>query len=79
MQLHELHQTRISLKQNSVMQVLTIVTVLFAPLTLVTGWFGMNLAVMPGLDWPWLWALLIVLAVAFSSALLAFFHRKGWL
>lgn len=79
MQLHELHQTRISLKQNSVMQVLTIVTVLFAPLTLVTGWFGMNLAVMPGLDWPWLWALLIVLAVTFSSGLLAFFHRKGWL
>ena len=78
-QLHELHQTRISLKQNSVMQVLTIVTVLFAPLTLVTGWFGMNLAVMPGLDWPWLWALLIVLAVTFSGALLAFFHRKGWL
>lgn len=79
MQLHELHQTRISLKQNSVMQVLTIVTVLFAPLTLVTGWFGMNLAVMPGLDWPWLWALLIVLAVTFSAGLLAFFRRKGWL
>lgn len=79
MQLHELHQTRISLKQNSVMQVLTIVTVLFAPLTLVTGWFGMNLAVMPGLDWPWLWAALIVLAITFSGALLAFFRRKGWL
>lgn len=45
----------------------------------MTGWFGMNLAVMPGLDWPWLWALLIVLAVTFSSGLLAFFHRKGWL
>ena len=35
LQLYELHQTQIDLKQNSTMQILTIVTVMFAPLTLV--------------------------------------------
>lgn len=54
LQLYELHQTQIDLKQNSTMQILTIVTVMFAPLTLVTGWFGMNLTVLPGLDWPYM-------------------------
>lgn len=79
MQLHELHQTRISLKQNSIMQTFTIVTVLFAPLTLVTGWFGMNLAVMPGLDWPFMSVALIGFALLFTVSMLALFRRKGWL
>lgn len=79
MQLHELHQTRISLRQNSVMQTFTIVTVLFAPLTLITGWFGMNLQVLPGVDWPLMSFTLIGLALVFTVVLLTFFHKKGWL
>ncbi len=79
LQLHELQQTRIDLKQNSTMQIFTIVTVLFAPLTLITGWFGMNLNVLPGLDWPYLWVVLVVGALVCTTALLAFFHWKKWL
>ncbi len=78
-QLHELHQTRIDLKQNSIMQTFTIVTVLFAPLTLVTGWFGMNLSVLPGVDWPWMAAALIALAVVTTSGFLIYFRRRHWL
>lgn len=78
-QLHELHQTRIDLKQNSIMQTFTIVTVLFAPLTLVTGWFGMNLTVLPGVDWPWTAAALIALAVITTSGFLIYFRRRHWL
>lgn len=78
-QLHELHQTRIDLKQNSIMQTFTIVTVLFAPLTLVTGWFGMNLSVLPGVDWPWMSAALIALAVVTTSGFLIYFRRRHWL
>lgn len=78
-QLHELHQTRIDLKQNSIMQTFTIVTVLFAPLTLVTGWFGMNLTVLPGVDWPWMAAALIALAVITTSGFLIYFRRRHWL
>ena len=78
-QLHELHQTRIDLKQNSIMQTFTIVTVLFAPLTLITGWFGMNLTVLPGVDWPWMAAALVALAVVTTSSFLAYFRWKHWL
>ncbi len=79
LQLHELQQTRIDLKQNSIMQVFTIVTVLFAPLTLVTGWFGMNLSLIPGLDWPYMWAVLVAAALLCTGGLLAFFKWKKWL
>lgn len=79
LQLHELQQTRIDLKQNSIMQIFTIVTVLFAPLTLITGWFGMNLSVIPGLDWPFMWITLILAAVICTAALLALFKWKKWL
>lgn len=79
LQLHELHQTHIDLRQNSTMQVFTIVTVLFAPLTLVTGWFGMNLASIPGLGFEGMWALLLVLFILCTAALLFFFRRKHWL
>lgn len=78
-QLHELHQTRIDLKQNAIMQTFTIVTVLFAPLTLITSWFGMNLAVLPGVDWPWMAAALVVVAAITTGGFLAFFRRKHWL
>lgn len=79
LQLHELQQTRIDLKQNSTMQIFTIVTVLFAPLTLVTGWFGMNLTLIPGLDWPFMWVALVAGALVCTGGLLAFFKWKKWL
>lgn len=79
LQLYELHQTQIDLKQNSTMQILTIVTVMFAPLTLVTGWFGMNLTVMPGLDWPYMAGTIIALAAIMIIVMVVFFKKKRWL
>ena len=32
------------------MQFLTVISTIFFPLTLITGWFGMNFKNMPGLD-----------------------------
>lgn len=79
LQLHEMNQTRIDLQQNQIMQVLTIVTVILAPLTLITGWFGMNLNILPGLDISFLWIVLIMVGVLFVVISLLFFHRKKWL
>ncbi len=78
-QLRELYQTQIDLKQNSIMQLFTIVTVLFVPMTLVTGWFGMNLAYLPGLDWPFMVPFLLIMAAVLLVFLLSFFHHKRWI
>lgn len=79
LQLYEMQETHIDLKQNAIMQVFTIVTVLFAPLTLVTSWFGMNLQVLPGTDWTPMWVALIIAGLASTGLLLWLFHRKKWL
>lgn len=78
LQLHELHQTRIDLKQNTIMQVLTVVTVIIAPLTLMTGWFGMNVG-LPGSDYPFMWLILVAVGLGVSLLLILHFRRKNWL
>lgn len=79
LQLHELQQTQIAARQNSIMQIFTIVTVLFAPLTLATGWFGMNIEVIPGLHDPLMWLILVIGGIACTIALLLLFRWKKWL
>lgn len=78
LQLHELHETRISLTQNSIMQTLTVVTVIIAPLTLLTGWFGMNVP-LPGMNLPYMWAILFGIALVVTLVLVLHFHRRKWL
>ena len=41
-QIRELYQSLIDVQQNKVMSILTVVTTIFLPLTLIAGWYGMN-------------------------------------
>ena len=50
MQVQELYQAQIDLNMNSTMKMLTVVTIIFVPLQLVTGWYGMNFRYMPELS-----------------------------
>ena len=45
----EIYQAQIDINLNKVMKVLTVVTAVFAPLTLLTGWYGMNFEYLPEL------------------------------
>ena len=51
LQLRELYQAEQDSRQNRIMGLLTVVTTLFLPLTLLTGWDGMNFRNMPELTW----------------------------
>ena len=46
-QLNDLYQSQLDVKQNRIMTVLTVVTTIFMPLTLIVGWYGMNFKYMP--------------------------------
>ena len=48
-QVIDLHQLKIDSKQNANMQFLTMISTIFFPLTLITGWYGMNFENMPEL------------------------------
>ena len=78
-QLREAYQSQLSIQQNDLMRVFTIVTVLFLPLTLITGWFGMNFANMPELQSAWGYPAIIAASVLLVAGLLWFFKHKKWL
>jgi magnesium transporter len=69
----------ISVEQNEVIRVLTMVATIFFPPTLIGTVYGMNFHYMPELDW--LWSYPISLAVMIASAVIPFlyFKGKGWL
>ncbi len=69
----------ITIQQNGVIRVLSLVAVVFLPPTLIASIYGMNFRIMPELDTA-LGYPLALLAILLSGALpYLFFKRKGWL
>ena len=77
--LREAYQSQLSIRQNDLMKVFTVVTAVFLPLTLLTGWYGMNFVSMPELRWRYGYPAVIVLGAAIVGGLLYWFKRKKWL
>ncbi len=68
----------ISIEQNDLFKVLTIVSVVGVPPTLLAGIWGMNFKNMPELNWAWGYPL-AWLAIILSAILpLMWFKRRGW-
>jgi len=79
MQVRDLYQAQLDIKQNRIMTVLTVVTTIFMPLTLIVGWYGMNFRYMPELDSPWGYPIVIGLSLTIAVVSLVFFKKKKWL
>ena len=79
MQLRDLYKAHLDIKQNRIMTVLTVVTTIFMPLTLIVGWYGMNFRYMPELNYEWSYPVVIVLSILIVVISLIFFKKKKWL
>ncbi len=75
-QLNDLYQSQLDVKQNRIMTVLTVVTTIFMPLTLIVGWYGMNFKYMPELESQWGYPIIIGLSLLIVAGSLAFFKIK---
>jgi magnesium transporter len=64
---------------NQVMKVLTIISTIFLPLGVITGFFGMNFKYLPGLEWESGVAITTALMVAVAGGMLWAFKRNNWL
>ena len=78
-QIRDLIQTQLSEKQNYIMTLLTVITTIFAPLTLITGWYGMNFRYMPELNYQWAYPAVLVLCMAIGITCLVYFKKKKWM
>jgi len=52
-QLRETHDAMLDYNLNNIMKLLTVITTVFLPLTLIVGWYGMNFTNMPELTWKY--------------------------
>lgn len=66
-------------KLNEIMKVLTILSTIIMPLTLITGIYGMNFDFMPELRWKYGYAVVWGAFAAISGGMVFFFRRRGWI
>lgn len=78
-QLREAYQSQLSIEQNDLMKIFTVVTVIFLPLSLLVGWYGMNFSYMPELKWKYGYPTVILISVVTAIVLIWKFKKKKWL
>ena len=75
----DIYLSKVSNKMNEVMKVLTVISTIFIPLTLLASIYGMNFKVMPELDIPWSYPLLLLAMLFLGIALTLYFRQKRWI
>ena len=78
-QIRELYQSLIAVQQNQVMSILTVVTTIFLPLTLIAGWYGMNFPNMPEFGWKYAYPAVIIVSVLVIILEIIYFKKKKML
>ena len=74
--IQDLYRATLDYSQNNIMRVFTVVTTLFLPLTLITGWYGMNFKYMPELSWKYGYLGVFVISILIVISCIMFFKRK---
>lgn len=76
-QVREAYQSQVDINLNNLMRIFTVLTAVFSPLTLIVGWYGMNLR-MPESRWAWGYPMVIVISLAVCVATVVLFKKKKW-
>ncbi|MEB5568571.1 magnesium/cobalt transporter CorA [Mammaliicoccus sciuri] len=67
-----------SFKMNNIMKILTIYSVVFMPLTLIAGIYGMNFTNMPELEWHSGYYIVLIIMAVIAIIMLIVFKKKRW-
>ena len=78
LQLREAYQSMLDVNLNNTMKVLTVISSIFMPLTLITGWFGMNFVNMPMLKWQYGIPAVVLLSAAVVAFMVLYMKKKKW-
>jgi len=75
----QLHFSAVAHRTNEIMRMLTVLSAIFLPLSLIAGIFGMNFKYMPELEWHYAYFFALGGMVALSVILLIIFRIKHWI
>lgn len=78
-QIRDFYQTQMDVKQNNTIALLTIISTIFMPLTLIAGWYGMNFKYMPELDYKWAYPTVFIISILIVIGSILLFKKKKWL
>lgn len=76
-QVREAYQAEVDISLNSIMKLFTVLTAIFMPLTLIVGWYGMNLK-MPEFRWDYGYPFVILICFIISVSSLIYFKKNNW-
>jgi magnesium transporter len=76
-QVREAYQAQIDIEQNQIMKVFTVISAIFLPLTLIVGWYGMNVQ-MPEYGWEYGYLYVIMLSVIVCAVTFILLKIKKW-
>ena len=77
--IRELYLTQLNIRMNKVIQLLTVLSFIFAPLTFIVGIYGMNFKYFPELEWKYSYFILLGLMAVIGFGSYLFFRRKKWM
>ena len=75
----DMYLSSVSNRLNEVMKVLTVISLIFMPITFIAGVYGMNFKYMPELEWHWGYPAALLVMFAISLLMVFYFKRKKWL
>lgn len=66
-------------RMNETIRVLTVISLIFMPLSFITGVYGMNFTNMPGLSWRYGYVGSLIVMVGIALGMILYFRRKRWM
>jgi len=75
----DIYLSSMSNKMNEVMKVLTVISTIFIPLTLMASIYGMNWPWMPELEFFYGYPVFLLAMLFITLVLVIYFRRRGWI
>lgn len=76
-QVREAYQAQADITLNSIMKLFTVISVVFMPLTLIVGWYGMNFD-MPEYAWNYGYLFVVILSIIVFLVCIFYIKKNKW-
>jgi magnesium transporter len=77
--LRDIHLAMVSNRMNEIIKVLTVITTILMPLTVISGIYGMNFRYMPELEWRYGYFGILGVMIALTIVTAILLKRKRWM